>query len=550
MKKRIFIVFAALVLAFAGWSATPPEESYSEPALELSSGVPEEEPALESSEPEEEKPMVIKREMPQSDELLEHLLRQVYLYEVGSYGFPLKASGTYPIDSWFTREEYETFGAENPDVFPDIFYMYENLFGNRKSEHFSRSIGPAEVFLELDINDYKISEKKVTLTVSRTRNGIKLTDNEYVFTREEATEEFLKGDAADFSIGGYYWRFESVNPTANLPEYEVVTISTPEELLDFCTRVNELDPAAVNGRFVLGNDIDMNGTEFYPIGYQSDISSAIYAVPFYYAENCMGFNGEFDGAGYKISGIDILVEVEDNYNPPVGFFGIIGPHAYVHDLTVSGSVSNGSKTKRTANSCIGGFAGEIYSGATVENCRFEGTVEGLCYVGGFAGRIGYDFDFFGVIKNLETTVNGCSADALVTANFTSGGFTGATKWDIENCEATGILHIVNKGHTPSSIGGFIGEIPFGNIYSCKSAVRLEYGLKSPNWMGNFAGELHQNDIIDCVIDPDCLHEGWYLVGRQNYKGRTIEIAKEDWYEEASDLSAEQIGSGVVIKTFG
>ncbi|MBQ3561874.1 MAG: hypothetical protein IJA06_08705, partial [Oscillospiraceae bacterium] len=62
--------------------------------------------------------------------------------------------------------------------------------------------------------------------------------------------------------------------------------------------------------------------------------------------------------------------------------------------------------------------------------------------------------------------------------------------------------------------------------------------------------LHQNDIIDCVIDPDCLHEGWYLVGRQNYKGRTIEIAKEDWYEEASDPSAEQIGSGVVIKTFG
>ena len=74
--KKIIIAMAVLLLVLSGCGDAPTEE----PAEEIPTEVAEE-PVEEPTEPEE--PKVIERKMPSSEELLELLKYQVYLYEKG-----------------------------------------------------------------------------------------------------------------------------------------------------------------------------------------------------------------------------------------------------------------------------------------------------------------------------------------------------------------------------------------------------------------------------------------------------------------------------------
>lgn len=531
--KKIIIALAVLLLIFSGCSSGAPEEPVEEiPAESV------EEPAEEPLEPEE--PMVIERKMPSSEELLELLEYQVYLYEKGNYGFPISTGEEYSSDWMFAAAYSDEIGASEDDSNrrqPLIRLMYERWLGVYYPEYFSY-VSPAEASLKIKIKTYEITEEKVTIVVSRIRDGIEYLDSEYVFIREEADEELLKSEAEPLTLGGYYWKYESVTPIDERENYEVVTISTPKELIDFCNRVNEHDPAAVNGKFVLENDIDMTGYDMEPIGRKYD--KKIFDYPLYYARSSVGFNGEFDGAGYKITGININYP-ENTYDPQsVGFFGVIGPFANIHDLTVSGTVVNESQSE------TGGFAGNIYGGATVKNCRFEGTVDGSSYVGGFSGSISGNNS--GGITSLPAVVTNCSSDADITANYECGGFAGNIASPVSDCEATGTLNIAEKGQRPNIIGGFCGGL-LCDLKNCKSAVRINYDINTPDWMGNFIGEVvWEVKIENCAVDPDNLHEGWRLIGIRHYKNCVVDIKKQDWYSGPMD-SSEDSSSGFIVKIY-
>lgn len=528
MKKAIFILLAVLLFVLCGCSGEPPVE---EPSANNSS---EETPEPPIDEPVAEEPVPIVREMPSDEELTELLIYQIELYERGNYGFPIGSS----LSDWMFAAAYsDDIGATSDDSGrrqPLIRILYEYWLGVKYSEYFSY-VSPADTPVSVEILESEITEESVRLVVSRNRGGIEMLDSEYIFIRKEADEAVLNSEAAGLTLGGYYWRYESVTLLESTEKYEVVVISTPEELLAFCAGVNSRDAQYVNGKFVLKNDIDMTGYVFEPIGKAYEDEWFDYAL--LYAKVLGGFNGEFDGAGHKITGVEIVFTENSPMGSNTGFFGQIGPRAYIHDLTVCGSVSDGGKQGKTQNGRVGGFAGRICGGAVVENCRFEGTVDGYSYVGGFAGQIGGD-RIGDEIGGLEAIVTNCSSDATVIANLYSGGFVGSVWSEIKDCSATGTVKITNKGVLPSGIGGFAGDICDANVRDCKSAVRLEYEYSDPNRMGNFAGELGQYDIINCIIDPDCIHDGWYMVGMQWYKGRTIEVKRENWYEEPSDVSAE------------
>ena len=532
MKKVFLLMFALVLLFLCGCSSEAPQEPAEDPSEIV------EEPVEEPSEPEEPKEIV--RKMPSDDELLSLLEYQVILYERGNYGRPLDRSDYV---SWqFAAAFSDDIGATDDDSGrrqPLIRLMYDKWMGIFQADYFSY-VSPADADLEIEIKGYEISDEKVSLTVERIRDGVDLVDSKYVFVREEADEEILSSEASSLTLGGYYWRYESVEPFAMDVSETVTYLSTPEDIVEFCEKVNAHDPEAVNGHYVLKNDIDMTGVSIDPIGLA--YGNEWFDDALKYAKAPGGFNGIFDGQGFKIYNVDIVFSENDPYGSNTGFFGQIGHKAYIQNLTVCGSVSDGGKMGETQNGRVGGFAGKICSGAFVENCRFEGTVDGYSYVGGFAGQIGES------LEEESAKVTGCSSDAVVIANIYSGGFAGMVRSELRDCEATGTLKITNKGVLPSGIGGFVGDVG-ANIVDCKSAVRLEYEYKEPNRMGNFAGELGQNDITGCIIDPNCLHEGWYLVGMQWYKGRTIDIKKEDWYEEPEDFVLEELGSGVTMKVY-
>ena len=519
-KLLVPVVAVLLVLLTACGEAPSPEPSSSELSEPVFESFSSSSSSSSLSSPEEE--------LSPEEKLLNLLQYQIYLYEKGNDGLPIDYEGRNS-DKWLFAAVYsDEIGATEDDSGrrqPLIRLMYDRWLGVKYNGYFSY-ISPANVRLELDVKEYELTEDSAKITVSRIHDGVELFDAEYVFIREKADEEMLASDAAGLILDGYYWRYESVTPLEYDTEYETVIISTAEELYDLCLRVNARNPEAVNGKFELGCDIDMTGYSWQPMGqklYREDFSTS-----YVYAKARGGFNGEFDGAGHTVSGISVL---DTRSEAEVGFFGRIGSEAYVHDLTVSGSVSDGGNKQPTHIGRVGGFAGAISFGATVENCHFIGSVDGYAYVGGFAGLIGANYSTIGG-NDIPINVTGCSADVTMIANSYGGGFAGFIYGGISNCEAVGTLKIVDKGYLPMNIGGFAGGLSCG-VSGCKSAVYVETDLKDPNCMGNFAGDLSlKANIENCVVDTDSLHKGWRLIGETYYKGCVIDITEEDWYANA------------------
>ncbi|MBO4734101.1 MAG: hypothetical protein J5662_06440, partial [Clostridia bacterium] len=158
-----------------------------------------------------------------------------------------------------------------------------------------------------------------------------------------------------------------------------------------------------------------------------------------------GFNGNFDGKGHEISGINITAASGNQ-----GFFTAINGGT-VKNLTLTGSVSSTGNT-------VGGFAGYITS-ATFINCVNNLNVTGTHKVGGFCGTVNSG----GNAKIISCTNNG-----NITANTTSVAYScaGGLIGEIQKSSATSygtvsILYSQNTGTVASVsknvIGGFIGQ---------------------------------------------------------------------------------------------
>lgn len=464
------------------------------------------------------------------------LLRQVQLYLCGSGGAEFDESTPADERSWgfaglFAEKAGVPYGREGGRQ-ELLRLMWREWIGGGSEwpDYYFSDASPADHAAVAAIKSAKFSSDGETaeLIVSRVVDGIELLDQRYVFSRVKAGGEVLAGAAVSLTQDGYLWQYTRVETLPDETVYEPVTITTEEELRDLCRRVNAHEPSAVNGHFILGNDIVLSQDVLWtPMGVRLSENEDWESL-FASARARGGFCGVFDGAGHTISGVRVK-----GTSPMAeeGFFSRIGPGARVTDLTIRGTIE-GYGVQETLNACTGGFAGRICAGAVVTGCRFEGSVSGYSYTGGFAGVIRPAFDR----EEEGGEVANCTSDASVSASYAGGGFAGAIAADLSSCDAKGLLTIraYPNGCNPVLIGGFAGCVEGEDtlVSGCRSAVRVEYDREGANYMGSFLGEFAARRLTDCVIEPAAVHDGWYLVGRKIYADSSADIRKEVWTKEA------------------
>ncbi len=130
----------------------------------------------------------------------------------------------------------------------------------------------------------------------------------------------------------------------------------------------------------------------------------------------------------------------------------------------------------------GGFIGLMTGGSIVESYS-SGDVAGADRLGGFAGQL-----------DSGTTVERCYASGNVDAGGYIGGFAGVNYPDLYDCYATG--HV--QGTDNSVIGGFIGE-SYGALHNCYSTGRVSVSGSSST-IGGLVGRDNGATYMNCFYD--------------------------------------------------
>ncbi len=193
----------------------------------------------------------------------------------------------------------------------------------------------------------------------------------------------------------------------------VYQISTASELFWFAELVNS---GTADADAVLTADIDLESEEWTPIGdYDSDAS--------------LTYTGTFDGGGFTVSGLYIVVGANlSNYG---GLFGYVGDGGTVQNLTVEGSV--------TAVRYAAGIAGYVSSEGAVNNCTNKASVTGNT---GYAG---------GVVGYCEGNITSCTNSGTVKGSDYVGGVVGYSEGEMTDCENSGGVTGYNY-----YVGGVVG----------------------------------------------------------------------------------------------
>ncbi len=243
---------------------------------------------------------------------------------------------------------------------------------------------------------------------------------------------------------GYVWESGTLIKATNWiqvadtkwAETEPYIIRTAEELAGFAKLVNEGTTFA--GKTVtLGNDIDLAGLVWPGIGV--------------YKDDTKSFQGTFDGAGYKVSNMDlsddsngVAASEANNYR---AFFNQID-NATVKDLTVAGNVwATAPASTEYGGALIAGCA----NNSTIEKCVAEGSVNGTHNVAGI------------VVRVKDSTIVNCVNKADLTGSYSKmGGIAalsqGSTKAVIDGCVNEGDITCTARGE--DGVGGIIGWIGY------------------------------------------------------------------------------------------
>lgn len=159
------------------------------------------------------------------------------------------------------------------------------------------------------------------------------------------------------------------------------------------------------------------------------------------------YQGEFNGNGYTISGLNIN-RTSGDY---VGLFGYF-LNGTISNLCVTGNVT------AEASMYVGGIAGR--NSTTINNCLFIGNVKGKAYVGGIAGQnfgsitacfssgsVAAKQQYGGIAGgNNKGTITQCYSSATVTSGYDAGGIVGETlsTGSVSSCYATGTVSATNN----------------------------------------------------------------------------------------------------------
>ena len=203
--------------------------------------------------------------------------------------------------------------------------------------------------------------------------------------------------------------------------------------------------STTNVTFILGEDIDLEGEEWTPIGDYSTNTSYV-------------FRGTFDGNGHKISNLKID-------NPTADYQGLFGytSGAEIKNISLEGGQVEG-------NSRVGFLVGAS-GNSTISNSYSTGSVTGQGYnTGGLVG-----------VSNDNSTITNSYSTASVTGQ---GDYTGGlvgynySNSTISNCYSIG--NVTGQGnHT----GGLVG------LNSTNSTIKNSYATGDVTGQGNFIGGL-------------------------------------------------------------
>jgi Listeria/Bacterioides repeat len=289
-------------------------------------------------------------------------------------------------------------------------------------------------------------------------------------------------------------------------------ISTATELEQLATDVSG-GTAYANTYFELTADIDISGysAALHSLG-SGWIPIGTWTAP---------FRGHFDGAGFKVTGLEMDISVGSIWGLYGGLFGTIVNGSIrnlgveIGDAGVKASSSN-DPASTSASVFIGGLVGRSEN-SDIENCSVVGgdvygiTNNGMheVFAGGLVGRCWNDNLTTGSVTNSFATVNvsGLSLDYLSK----NGGLVGASLYlPIENCYATGnvngraFVDVPAMSGGAADTGGLVGasyESTIKNSYAT-GTITLEF-YDDDEWLylswghiGSLAGINDVNSTID------------------------------------------------------
>ena len=291
-----------------------------------------------------------------------------------------------------------------------------------------------------------------------------------------ASVVFYAMDAYNESV---YWE-ENKPGTINNP----IVISTPDELANiFCGGLASQTIYPDPLYYELGNDIDLSGYDWEPLGSESE-----------------QFSGILDGNGHKITNLEV------KYKKYCGLFATLGSDSIIKNLIIEDAhITGRSSTTEFAGILAGTSSGSI------SNCVISGVVDGGgMYFGGIVGK-----QNMGLISSCSFTGE-VLLDSIMpdTYNSAAGGITGEsrsyTKDEvIRNCQASGTITGigVTGGITGSLSNGIISSSSYSGTvkaefstypFSVMEAIRYtsQYGGALAN-AGGIVGYLENGIIEDC-----------------------------------------------------
>lgn len=206
-------------------------------------------------------------------------------------------------------------------------------------------------------------------------------------------------------------------------------IKTTQQLIDV-----KLD---LNSCYKLGNDIDLNGAEWTPLG-----------------KDDMPFTGTFDGAGFAIKNFVINAEDKDN----LGLFNTISD-ATIKNLTLDGIKILGRRNVGTIAAVVKGTKTSII------NCKVVNSViKGSYDIGGLIGKTD---------TSATASITECLVNAKVTGEYNEvGGLAGYFKGNITKTYVQGEITGNHYMESNEYVGGLIGNMVGGAIECCYNVATV------------------------------------------------------------------------------
>lgn len=382
-------------------------------------------------------------------------------------------------------------------------------------------------------------------------------------------------------------------------------ISSPQELAGLAYNVNQGETYS-DTYFKLSSNIDMSAHYWVPIA-SSNLSDVDMSNPSKLTDISKSlsikFQGNFDGAGFVISGLYTIVpDGSSNHTdcpnyPEIAFGGLFG---YVQYAAIS------NVDIRSSQIAYGSFAGSVAGFATesvFRNCRseavvssiFSGGIIGVCdenfvrvydcaYVGNIDGAFGASGGIIALASG-DLEVKNCQNKGRVFNSNSVGGIIGyagnykyyldkntssvvSTKVKIHNCQNYGEVQVVNILIDERYLGGIAGRC-YGEIYSCQnygvikyeslgssefitSAGMGEFGgiagecslIKSSSNLGTFDIQINSeaSNVKETVTVGGIVSNGVYLRGDSGILG--AEAVIYDCFNKASITGGREVG-GIV-----